>query len=193
MYKDRGYRINLKADSYTTLKSKKLSLKKADGILNVQRSASLDETFDASFNDSHYSQSQTHVADDLTSLAESFNNEYNWSDTAAQGQDTDCTEMSPDNIYEESALDLSYGNNIQMDSAQASTSAKQLPEVDLIESDREIKEPHLTLLNKLNELKVKQELYFQNYQQWVSLILNLFWLILYKLYSFSSQKELSLN
>lgn len=148
--KNRVGRINLKADSYTTLKSKKLYLKKTDGLLNVQRSASLDEDFDANLNDSYYSQSQTHVADDLTSLAESFNNEYNWSDTAAQGQDTDCTEISPDNIYEESALDLSY---------------KQLPEVDLIESDQEIKEPYLTLLNKFNELKNKQEMYYQNYQK----------------------------
>ena len=165
MYKDRGYRINLKADSYTTLKSKKLYLKKADAILNVQRSASFDESFDANLNDSYYSQSLTHVTDGLTSLAESFNNEFNWSDTAAQGQDTDCTEMSPGISNEESALDLSYENNIQMDSAQASISAKQLSEVNMIECDQEKKEPHLTLLSQFNELKNKQELYYLNYQQ----------------------------
>lgn len=162
MTNDRRYRINLKADSFTTLKSKKLTINNCDEILSVQRNAPYDETFDSNpLNSSYISQTQSEVADDLNSLAESFNNENNWSDTATQGQDTISTETSPDIIYEESTHD----NNIQIESDLACTSNQQISEMSLTESNQELKEPYLTLFKQFNELKNKQEFYYQNYKQ----------------------------
>ncbi len=146
-----------------------------------RRSGSADE-FDH-LNESYYShRSGSQMGDDLTSLAESFNNENMWSDNGALGVDTDYADELSDMTHEEPAA-FRTTENIQPENLQKVATVKQIsdfacnkkePETPLeVEQTTELAQenPYLILLSQFNEVKNKKELYNQNFKQYVKFYL----------------------
>jgi len=122
------------------------------------------------------------MGDDLTSLAESFNNENMWSDNGALGVDTDYADELSDMTHEEPAA-FRTTENIQPENLQKVATVKQIsdfacnkkePETPLeVEQTTELAQenPYLILLSQFNEVKNKKELYNQNFKQYVKFYL----------------------